>query len=562
MKRTFGFKLVVVFMLTMFIVATGIGLYALSNMDNQIDELIGAKLKADMALSLELLNSSYPGDWSVKDGILYKGDNPVNADFPLVEKLAGLTGDAVKIYLGSEQLSACKTYADSHKDAEKADDKILQRVREIENTAVIPNPWHGDGALAGIIPIRDVSGEVLGFWIMNLADDTYNHITNTVQIRMMVGSYAAMIITSIIFYFLTRFISKPIPVIVNGMTEAEKGDLTVHLDIDTDDEFSMLGDKFNSMVKNLADLTRNVINVADQVASSADQLSASAGESAKTTEEVAMTINMVATGTEEQAKSVEQTATTINEMTTGIQEVANHAQDVLAAANEANATATGGGKAVDKAIAQMLSINKTVNNTARTVRALGERSKQIGYIVDVIAGIAKQTNLLALNAAIEAARAGEQGRGFAVVAEEVRKLAEQSQEAAKQIADLILEIQVETNQAVDAMETGIQEVVLGSEAVNGAGDAFNEIIVTINKVTKQVQEVSIASEQMAAGAEQALSAVQNVASISEETAASAEEVAAATEQQTASIQEVAASATILTQLAEELRNMVRHFKVD
>lgn len=561
MKRTFGFKLVVVFMLTMFIVATGIGLYALSNMDNQIDELIGTKLKADIALSLELLNSSYPGDWSVKDGILYKGDNPVNADFPLVEKLAGLTGDAVRIYLGSEQLSVCETYADSHKDAEKADDKILQRVREIENTAVIPNPWHGD-ALAGIIPIRDVSGEVLGFWIMNLADDTYNHITNTVQIRMMVGSYAAMIITSIIFYFLTRFISKPIPVIVNGMTEAEKGDLTVHLDIDTDDEFSMLGDKFNSMVKNLADLTRNVINVADQVASSADQLSASAGESAKTTEEVAMTINMVATGTEEQAKSIEQTATTINEMTTGIQEVANHAQDVLAAANEANATATGGGKAVDKAIAQMLSINKTVNNTARTVRALGERSQQIGYIVDVIAGIAKQTNLLALNAAIEAARAGEQGRGFAVVAEEVRKLAEQSQEAAKQIADLILEIQAETNQAVDAMETGIQEVVLGSEAVNGAGDAFNEIIVTINKVTKQVQEVSIASEQMAAGAEQALSAVQNVASISEETAASAEEVAAATEQQTASIQEVAASATILTQLAEELRNMVRHFKVD
>lgn len=562
MKRTFGFKLVVVFMLTMFIVATGIGLYALSNMDNQIDELIGTKLKADVSLSLELLNSSYPGDWSVKDGILYKGDSPVNADFPMVEKLAGLTGDAVRIYLGSDQLSACEAHSASHKNADKADDKILQQVREIENIAVIPNPWHRDGALVGIIPIRDVAGEVLGFWIMNLADDTYNHITNTVQVKMMVGSYAAMIITSIIFYFLTRFISKPIPVIVNGMTEAEKGDLTVHLDIDTDDEFSMLGEKFNSMIKNLADLTRNVINVADQVASSADQLSASAGESAKTTEEVAMTINMVATGTEEQAKSIEQTATTINEMTTGIQEVANHAQDVLAAANEANATATGGGKAVDKAIAQMLSINKTVNNTARTVRALGDRSQQIGYIVDVIAGIAKQTNLLALNAAIEAARAGEQGRGFAVVAEEVRKLAEQSQEAAKQIADLILEIQAETNQAVDAMETGIQEVVLGSEAVNGAGDAFNEIIVTINKVSKQVQEVSIASEQMAAGAEQALSAIQNVASISEETAASAQEVAAATEEQTASIQEVAASSTVLTQLAEELRNMVRHFKVD
>lgn len=562
MKRTFGFKLVVVFIVTMFIVNTGIGFYALSNMESQIDQLIETKLQGDLAVSQELLNSSYPGEWAVKDGVLYKGDAPVDADFPLVEKLAGMTGDVVRLYMGREPLSACKAHEDSHKTLDKIDNKIFEQIQNIDKATVTSDLWHDGGALQGVLPVRDGAGELLGFWLLNIADDTYSHITKTLQVKLMVGAYVAMIITGIIFYFLTRIISRPIPVIVDGMTEAEKGNLTVRLNIDTDDEFSMLGEKFNCMIKNLAELTRCVINVADQVAHSAEQLSAGAGESAKTTEEVAMTINMVATGTEEQAKSVEQTATTINQMTTGIQEVANHAQDVLTAAKEANLSATEGGQAVQKAITQMLSINKTVNSTARTVRALGERSQQIGYIVDVIAGIAKQTNLLALNAAIEAARAGEQGRGFAVVAEEVRKLAEQSQEAAKQIADLILEIQTETGQAVEAMETGIQEVVLGSEAVNGAGEAFNEIISTVEKVAKQIQEVSIASEEMAAGAEQALSAVQNVASISEETAASAEEVAAATEEQTASIQEVAASATILATLADDLKNLVRHFKVE
>ncbi len=560
-KRTFGFKLVVVFVLTMFIVSTGIGLYALSSMDDQIDELIANKLNTNLSFSQELLNQEYPGDWSVKDGILYKGEYQVDKEFPFVEKMAEITGNTVQLYFGAEQLAACKAHVESHQKIKKIDQQLLGQIQKIEKAKVIPSPGH-KGSQAGVFTFRDSSGETLGFFVIKLADDAYNHITNTVQMKLMVGSYVAMIITSIVFFFLTKIISRPIPIIVDGMTAAEKGDLTVNLDIDTDDEFALLGDKFNSMIKNLADLTRSVVNVADQVAGSADLLNAGAGESSKTTEQIAATIQMVATGTEDQAKSIEQTSTTINEMTTGIQEVASHAQDVLAAANEANAMAAEGGRAVGKAIQQMLSVNKTVNSTARTIRTLGERSQKIGYIVDVITGIAKQTNTLALNAAIEAARAGEHGRGFAVVAEEVRKLSEQSQDAARQIADLIMEIQVETGQAGETMEVGIQEVVYGSEAVNGAGDAFNEIISTVNKVARQIQEVSVATEEMAAGAEQAVAAVQNVASISEETAASAQQVAAAAEEQTASIQEVAASANVLAQLADELRSLVRHFKVD
>jgi len=258
------------------------------------------------------------------------------------------------------------------------------------------------------------------------------------------------------------------------MTKAESGDLSVHLNINTQDEFAFLGDKFNSMIENLANLIKKILFVAEQVASSSEDLNCGAGESSKTTEQIAATIHMVATGTEDQAKSVEQTSTVIGEMSKGIQEVADHSQSVLTISMEASNTATSGAELVQNAVVQMQNINQTVNSTANSVRTLGDKSQRIGYIVDVITGIAKQTNLIALNAAIEAARAGDQGLGFAVVAEEVRKLAEQSGQAAKQISDLILEIRAETENVVIAMEAGIQEVVNGTGVVNEAGNAFND----------------------------------------------------------------------------------------
>ena len=166
----------------------------------------------------------------------------------------------------------------------------------------------------------------------------------------------------------------------------------------------------------------------------------------------------------------------------------------------------------------MICSSLSVSSSAQVVAKLGERSKEIGQIVDAISGIAGQTNLLALNAAIEAARAGEQGRGFAVVAEEVRKLAEQSQEAAKQIANLISEIQTETDSAVVAMDDGTREVKIGTEVVNTAGQAFKEIVSLIAEVSSQIREISAAIQQMASGSQQIVASVRNIDSISKGTA--------------------------------------------
>jgi methyl-accepting chemotaxis protein len=251
----------------------------------------------------------------------------------------------------------------------------------------------------------------------------------------------------------------------------------------------------------------------------------------------------------------------VEQISASIQQAAGTTNEVAVQSAQAAAKANDGSKSVNKAISQMAQIEQTVNTSAKVVAELGERSKEIGQIVDAISGIAGQTNLLALNAAIEAARAGEQGRGFAVVADEVRKLAEQSQEAAKQIAELIGGIQGETDKAVLAMNDGTREVKLGAEVVNAAGQAFQEIVALVTQVSGQIKENSAAIEQMAIGSQQIVTSVNRIDGLSKKAAGEAETVSAATEEQSASMQEIASSSQSLANLAMELREAVSKFHV-
>jgi len=220
-----------------------------------------------------------------------------------------------------------------------------------------------------------------------------------------------------------------------------------------------------------------------------------------------------------------------------------------------------GGKAIETAVTQMNMIEATVAETSTKVSKLGERSQEIGQIVDTISAIASQTNLLALNAAIEAARAGEAGRGFAVVAEEVRKLVEQSQDAAKQITSLITEIQRETGETVISMQEGTKQVALGSQVVTQAGQSFKSIAGSVEKVTEQITGISEAIQLMATGSQQIVVSVREIGEISKSAAGETQNVSAATEEQSASMQEIAAASQALALMAEELQIAISVFKV-
>jgi len=383
---------------------------------------------------------------------------------------------------------------------------------------------------------------------------------HTQFIAIMIGILSA-IIGIIIGFFSARSISKPVnslAVIAQGIAS---GNLRQDITVSRQDEIGILEKAFADMTQKLKELICRIQENSQQVAASSEELTATAEQSAQATNQVAIAITEVAHGADLQVNAINETSAVIEKMSTSIQQVAVNANGVAEMSDKAATSAQTGGQSVDTAISQMVNIEKTVSNSANVVAKLGERSKEIGQIVDTISGIAGQTNLLALNAAIEAARAGEQGRGFAVVAEEVRKLAEQSQDAAKQIATLIGEIQNETNKAVISMQEGTHEVKIGAEVVNTAGQTFKEIVTLVNHVSDQVKEISSSIQEIASNSEQIVSSVQSIEKISKDASGQTQNVSAGTEEQSASIEEIASSSQVLAKMAQDLQEATISFKI-
>jgi methyl-accepting chemotaxis protein len=363
-----------------------------------------------------------------------------------------------------------------------------------------------------------------------------------------------------IILLIVRSITKPLQKLMTVSKKISEGDLTVSAAIDRRDELGQLAKSFDEMRQSLRNILDEVNQSANHLAASAEELMASAEQSTKASEQISSTIQEVAQGTEQQVQSVESGYQVVNEMAASAQQITSNAQHVSTAAQEASSRAEAGNQAVEVAIRQMKAISETVNGLARAVQGLGERSHQIGKILDVITDIANQTNLLALNAAIEAARAGEYGRGFAVVADEVRKLAEQTSHSTQQIAELVASIQQETDKTVQSMETATREVTEGIDVVNTAGESFAEIKRSIAEVALQIQELTAAVAQLSSGASHMVESTRVIREVAEVSASGTQSVSAAVQEQLASMEEISASATALAKMAEELQELVGKFK--
>jgi len=371
----------------------------------------------------------------------------------------------------------------------------------------------------------------------------------------------AMIIAGSMTIVIPRYINKSLLIILDFTKKYAKGDLRESIPITKRDEFGDIACAINEMAKGISNMVVKIIHSSEQMAAAAQQLTAGSEQSAEAANQVASSISDVAKGLDEQLSASAKTSAVMEQMSVSIQHVATNASGVVEQSARATDKANEGNKSVDKAIQQMSQIEQTVTASAHVVAKLGGRSKEIGQIVDAISGIAGQTNLLALNAAIEAARAGEQGRGFAVVAEEVRKLAEQSQGAAKQIAILINEIQGDTDEAVVAMNSGTREVKLGAQVVNDSRNIFQEISALISQESGQMQKISTAIDQMAIGSQQIAGSVKQIDELIKSASGEVQTVSSATEEQSATMEEIASASQSLAKLAHDLQVAVSQFQV-
>lgn len=361
---------------------------------------------------------------------------------------------------------------------------------------------------------------------------------------------------------LSRLIVNPLRAVLKEVEQVAQGNLAVQeIPFSSQDEVGQLGKAFNKMTVNLRGLIRQVSQTAEQLAVSAHQLSAGAEAVTQASDQISGNLQEIAGGAGNSVKQTDEVSATAMQMSAGVEQVAANAQSLAGNAQQAAQSARQGNQEISATIERIDSLGSTVEDLAQAVTLLGDRSQEIGNIVEVITGIAEQTNLLALNAAIEAARAGEQGRGFAVVAEEVRKLAEQSGQAAQEIAKLIGEIQGETDQVVLSTEKGTREIKEGIQLVDRAGGSFQEILQSVEEVSNQVQDISAAMQQMAAGTNSLADGINQVGQDAKVTQGATQEIAAAAQEQNATLEEIASSANILANLAQELQSAVGKFKI-
>lgn len=388
---------------------------------------------------------------------------------------------------------------------------------------------------------------------------------NRIYLQMRMGLIillaAALGLSIIVTFIVILGINNPMQELKRITQKVAGGILTEKAHVKAKNEFAELAKDINSMIDSLRDIIGKIKESSLQIASFSVQLSANAEENSSASEEIASTTQETAMGSVNQVNKINSATMVVDELSSFAQEVSHNVNTTSILSLETSTSAQEGDKQVRMAVQQMDFINEVVSSSGKLVTELGEKSNQIGQIVDAITSISGQTNLLALNAAIEAARAGEAGKGFAVVADEVRKLAEQSGEATKNITQIIKEIQDQTIEAVESMNGGTDAVKEGIIIVRSTGEVFNKILISTKNVTEQMRVVSESVNKMNENSRVVASNMRDILEIAETSSDNTQNVASTVEEQTASMEEIASSANTLSSMAEELQSLVSNFEL-
>ena len=378
---------------------------------------------------------------------------------------------------------------------------------------------------------------------------------------VILGGLVAVILAGCTAFLIARSITLPIEKLRNEALMLAKGDLIARETIHSRDEIGQLAEAFGQMANNLRNLVIKVQSRAEIVAASSEELTASAQQSADAANQVVGSITQMAEGSDKQAEAVNDMSSIVEAMSAHIKQIAVTSKQIGDIACDTSQSSEEGRQAISKTMEQMANIGEGSQAVEQAIGELAKGSREIGEIVTLISAIAGQTNLLALNAAIEAARAGEAGRGFAVVADEVRKLAENSNQATQKITILIQKNENDMKQALVATQASSQGVKMGVHIVESAGETFKGIADAVKRLSVQITEITASIDQIASGSQSLVSAVGNIHNVSQKNAIEAQHVSATTEEQSASIQEIASSSQALAETAVDLMTAVADFKV-
>lgn len=391
-------------------------------------------------------------------------------------------------------------------------------------------------------------------------DEIYSEVDN-VQNYLIAVVFCIVLVVIIVSIILGRSISNPIIGLMNLMDRAKDGDMTVKCNIYTNDEVGRLGKYFNQMIGKNRELIKEIYQLTEDLDSNNILLQENVLTTSQSVNDISETIQQIATGTNEQAEQTQESFMLVTDLSEKISEVTNSSKIMIEESRMTEDLNQNGIKIVNELNERTLKSNDANNIVSKAINSLNTKMNQIGQITETIAQISSQTNLLALNAAIEAARAGEFGKGFAVVAEEIRKLAEGSAAASKEIYTLIGNVQQETMNTVNIVEQLTESFKEQSDSTHKTHDAFMNISKSTANINQHVDNVNQLILAIGKSKDKLFTSIEQISTLSEESAASSEEVSATVESQNSAIKIVTDKVAKITDMSKMLKEKISKFKV-
>jgi methyl-accepting chemotaxis protein len=561
LKLKLGTKINLLVFCIVFILCSLIGTVFFHIITDDIKEIATQKAQADLKISYSYLSSRYKGEWTLKKDGLYKGKTRMNGNYDIVDQIGNLTGDTVTLFEKEVPVTSNVMINGKRAIGTKLDPKVAKTIFEDKRR------FYGEADIVGVpyqtayMPIRAKNGDIIGIFYVGANQDMIKETTQSFLLLFTCTVLIILILSGIATYLFTNKMKKRLNKLSAAFEKAGDGDLTVELQDTTHDELTVLADSFNKMKENLHTMIRKISRTSEQVASSSEQLKNGAQEANEATVKITESIQLVAHASENQMASMMESEQALENVTVGIQEIAEGSKIMATKGKLTNELASEGHKLIESSSFQMKTIEESVLQSKQVIQLLNRRSKEIEEISAFITDVASQTNLLALNASIEAARAGEHGKGFAVVAEEVRKLAEQSQQSAAQISNFIKEIQKEIVATAQSIHYVKEDVQNGLTLVRKTEDTFREITSFTTKLEQTITSSVSITEHMTSHTQEVTATASSITEVAKENADHVQSVAALTKEQLASMDEINASAHSLSKVATNLQKLVTHFKI-